>query len=157
MVSAGYHRGPTPGPGRQPRDTPAARRADPVPAATLDGMTLPHLLAAPTTAAVVDLTTGRAIPTAAALAGLVGVVLGALALRGSRLVGGRPGVVAGLVLAVAAAVVGALRTVWSAGGLGTGNGLAGAVVALVLGAVGTVLGGLALARSRRGAGSVARR
>ena len=120
-------------------------------------MTLPHLLAAPATAAVVDLTTGRAVPSAAALAGLVSVVLGVLALRGSRRVGGRAGVVAGLVLGVAAAVVGALRTVWSAGGPGTGNGLAGAVVALVLGAVGTLLGGLVLARSRRDAGSAARR
>ena len=61
---------------------------------------------------------GRLVPTVAAVVGLIGVVLGGLALARS------------------------------AGRIGTGNGRRGAIVALVLGPIGLVIGGLALARSR---------
>ncbi len=86
-------------------------------------MSVRLLLAAPEAAPALlaaggGIGTGRTVPTAAAVLGLV------------------------------SAVVGGLHAANAAGGLGTGNGLAGAVAALVLGLVGTVVGGLALARSR---------
>ena len=45
--------------------------------------------------------------------------------------------------------IGALHTLFSAGGFGTGNGLAGALVAMAMGLVSLIVGGLALARGRR--------
>lgn len=91
---------------------------------------------------------GRLLPTLAALAGLIGVVLGGRALARSRCAGnGRAGAVAAAVLGLISVVVGGLHAVNSAGGFGTGNGLAGAIVAIVLGLAGLVLAGQALARS----------
>jgi Family of unknown function (DUF6223) len=98
--------------------------------------------------------TGRAVPTAAAVAGLVGAVLGGMVLARSRWFsarGKRTASGAAVLLGLAAAVVGGVHAANAAGGLGTGNGLAGAVLAVVLGAVGVVLGGLGLARSRAAA------
>ncbi|WP_447006759.1 DUF6223 family protein [Saccharothrix isguenensis] len=95
--------------------------------------------------------TGRFVPTAAALVGLVGVVLGASALRSARRPAGngRVGAIAAGVAGLVALVVGWLHYADSAGGFGTGNGRAGAIVAMVVGVLGVVLGGLALVRSRR--------
>ena len=67
----------------------------------------------------IGITDGRARALVAAAVGLIGLVVGGLALARS------------------------------AGRIGTGNGRAGAIVALVLGLVGMVLGRLALARSSR--------
>jgi len=93
---------------------------------------------------------GRLVPTVAAVAGLIGVVLGGLALARSRRPGNRrAGAIMATVLGLISLVIGGLHAANSAGGFGTGNGLAGAIVAIVLGLVGMVLGGLALARSRR--------
>ncbi len=87
-----------------------------------------HLLAAPAAAHVsvqlaaagdTGIGSGRLVPTAAAVVGLIGVVLGALALA-------RP-----------------------ASRIGTGNGPRGAIAAGVAGLISVVVGGLALARSRR--------
>lgn len=97
-----------------------------------------------------DIGSGRTVPT---VLGLIGVVIGGLALaRSAGRIGvgnGRTGAIVGLVLGLISAVVGGLHMANSAGGLGTGNGLAGAIVALVLGLIGVVIGGLALARSHR--------
>jgi hypothetical protein len=90
------------------------------------------------------MTSGRLLATSAAVIGLIGVVLGGLAL--GRLLGasGRIGaIIAGLI----AVIVGGLRVV-TASGIGTGGGRAGAIIALVLGVIAIALGGFALARSR---------
>jgi hypothetical protein len=92
---------------------------------------------------------GRTVPSAAAVVGLAGAVLGALALARPARRTARTMAIVALGLAVVSVVVGGVHAANSAGGLGTGNGLAGAVVAVVLGLVGLVLGGLAAARSRR--------
>ncbi len=102
--------------------------------------------------AAYEIGTGRAVPSAAALVGLAGVVIGGLALARS----GRPGTsrraaVAAVAAGLVSAVVGGVHAANAAGGLGTGNGLAGAVMAVVLGVVGMAAGGLALARARRAA------
>jgi hypothetical protein len=95
---------------------------------------------------------GRLVPTVAAVVGLIGVVLGGLALaRSANRVGtsnGRRGAIAA-VAGLISLVVGGLHSANSAGGFGTGNGLAGAIVAMVVGLIALVLGALALARSRR--------
>ena len=88
---------------------------------------------------------GRLMPSVAALVGLMGVVLGGVALGRSA---GRIGIAAG-VAGLISVIVGGLHAANSAGGIGTGNGLAGAIVAMVVGLISMVLGGLALARARR--------
>lgn len=96
-------------------------------------------------AGVYELGVGRTVPSIAAVLGLVGVVVAALAL--ARRVT-RAGSVAALGLGVLAAVVGGLHAANAAGGLGTGNGLAGAVAAVAAGLVAVALGAVALTRSR---------
>jgi hypothetical protein len=123
-------------------------------------MSVPHLPAAPAAALVFvavggyDVGSGRLVPTVAAVAGLVSVVLGGLALTRPRRAGNgnrRPAAVVAVGAGLAGVFVGGVHAANSAGGLGTGNGLAGAVVAVVLGLAGTVVGGIALARFRRDA------
>jgi hypothetical protein len=98
---------------------------------------------------------GRLVPGVAAVVGLIGVVLGGLALArsadriGTGKVNGRGVAIAAGVAGLIGVVVGGLHAANSAGGFGTGNGLAGAIVAMVLGLISMVLGGRALARSRR--------
>jgi hypothetical protein len=93
---------------------------------------------------------GRLVPTLAAVVGLIGVVLGGLAMaRFSRTGNGRRGAIAAEAAGFISVVVGGLHAANSAGGFGTGNGLAGAIVAMVVGLIGMVLGALVLARSRR--------
>jgi len=62
--------------------------------------------------------------------------------------GGRRGAVVALVAGLIGVVNGAVILAVADGGLGTGNGVAGAAMALVFGLVGAVLGRLVLARSR---------
>jgi hypothetical protein len=94
---------------------------------------------------------GRLLPTVAAVIGLIGVIVGGLALARSRRAGnGRTGAIIAAVLGLVSLVIGGLHSANSAGGFGTGNGLAGAIVAVALGLIGLVLAGLALARSRSG-------
>ncbi|MPZ78943.1 MAG: hypothetical protein GEV28_00470 [Actinophytocola sp.] len=98
------------------------------------------------------LTAARLWATLAALLGLVGAVIGGLALaRSVRRIGdgGRKGAIVALASGLIAVVVGALNLAVADGGPGTGNGVVGGALALVLGLVAMVLGGLALARSRR--------
>jgi hypothetical protein len=93
---------------------------------------------------------GRLVPTVAAVVGLIGVVLGGLALARSRRAGnGKRGAYVALVTGLISVIVGGLHAANSAGGFGTGNGLAGAIVAIVLGLIAVVLGGLTLARLRQ--------
>ena len=98
-------------------------------------------------AAGLTLGTGRTIPTAAAVIGLVGIVLAILALIRPALV--RFGAPISFVLGLISAIVGGLHAAYAAGGVGTGNGLAGAVVAVILGVIGIALGALAYSRSHR--------
>jgi hypothetical protein len=63
--------------------------------------------------------------------------------------GGRKGAIVAVVAGLTGVVNGAVNLAVADGGLGTGNGVAGGALALVLGLIGAVLGGLALARSRR--------
>ena len=62
---------------------------------------------------------------------------------------GRAGASLAAVVGLIGVVIGGLALARSAGRMGTGNGRNGAIVALVLGLIGIVLGGLARARSRR--------
>ncbi len=99
-------------------------------------------------AAGYELGVGRTVPTAAALLGLVSVIIGGLALARSRHGGtGRAPIMTALTLGPISVLVGAVHGANAAGGPGTGNGVVGAIVAVALGLLGTVLGALVLARS----------
>jgi hypothetical protein len=99
------------------------------------------------------MTPKRMVASTAVLVGLVGAVVGGLALaRSAGRIGngtGRRGAIVALVLGPIGLVVGGLVVATAEGGLGTGNGLGGGVVAMMVGLIGMTLGGLALARSRR--------
>lgn len=99
------------------------------------------------------LTPKRVMASGAAVTGLIGAVIGGLALaRSAGRIGngnGRRGAIVALVLGPIAVVIGGLVVATADGGLGTGNGLAGGVVAMMVGLIGMALGGLALSRSRR--------
>jgi hypothetical protein len=90
---------------------------------------------------------GRLLPSVAAVVGLIGVVIGGLAL--ARAGNGRAGAIVAAVLGLISLVIGGLHAANSTGGFGTGKGLAGAIVAMAVGLISMVLGGLALARFRR--------
>ena len=91
--------------------------------------------------------------TTVAVLGLVGVIIGGLALArpASRFgtASGRLGAIVALVAGLIAIVNGGLVLAIANGGPGSGKGVVGGAVALLLGLIATVLGGLALARSRR--------
>jgi hypothetical protein len=113
-------------------------------------MSVPHMPAGYLEAAGFELGSGRLLPTVAAVIGLAGVVIGALALaRSGRGGNGRARAVPALVAGLTSVVAGGLHAANAAGGVGTGNGLAGAVIAMALGLIGIGVAGLALARSRR--------
>jgi hypothetical protein len=99
----------------------------------------------------VGFTSARAGATVLAVIGLIGVIIGGLALRAAGRIGGngRPGALVSVVLGIIVSVLSAAHLGRSTGGFGTGGGRAGAIVALVLGLIGISLGGLALARLRR--------
>jgi len=106
----------------------------------------------PADTTVYTMTPQRITASTAASVGLIGAVIGGLALfRAARRIGnhGRRGAVVALVLGPIGLVIGGLVVATADGGVGTGNGLAGGVVAMMLGLIGMALGGLALARSRR--------
>ena len=95
----------------------------------------------------IGLGSGRLVPTVAAVVGLAGVIVGAIAL--GRNSNGRGGAIAAGVAGLISLIVGGLHAAISAGGFGTGNGLAGAIVAIVLGLIGVVLAALAVTRGRQ--------
>jgi hypothetical protein len=107
----------------------------------------------PSAVNVYTLTPERIAASAAALVGLIGAVIGGLALaRSAGRIGtgsGRRGAIVALVLGPIGLVVGGLVVATADGGLGTGNGLGGGNVAMTVGLIDMALGGLALARSRR--------
>ncbi|MBM0274344.1 DUF6223 family protein [Micromonospora tarensis] len=109
-----------------------------------------HASAQPHAAAALAMSSGRLGASSAVLLGLVGSVIGGLALARPA---GRFGAGLGAGLALATGLIGmalgGLVVATSDGGVGTGNGRGGAFVALAVGLLGVVLGGLALVRARR--------
>jgi len=107
----------------------------------------------PPAVSVYTMTPERIAATVAAVVGLIGAVVGGLALaRSAGRIGtgtGRRGAIVALVLGPIGLVIGGLVVATADGGLGTGNGLGGGIVAMVVGLIGMALGWLALARSRR--------
>jgi len=107
----------------------------------------------PAAATVYTMTPERIAASTAAVVGLIGAIIGGLALaRSAGRIGngnGRRGAILALVLGPIGLVIGGLVVATADGGVGTGNGLAGAVVAMMVGLIGMALGGLALVRSRR--------
>jgi hypothetical protein len=102
---------------------------------------------------VYTMTPERMAASTAAVVGLIGAIIGGLALaRSTGRIGngnGRRGAIVALVLGPIGLVIGGLVVATADGGLGTGYGIAGGVVAMTVGLIGIALGGLALARSRR--------
>src|SRR6186713_2473565 len=107
----------------------------------------------PPAVGVSTLTPERMAASAAAVVGLIGAVIGGVALARSAgrngTGNGRRGAIVALVLGPIGLVIGGLVVAAADGGLGTGNGLGGGIVAMMVGLIGVALGGLALARSRR--------
>ncbi|GHO99670.1 hypothetical protein KSF_097180 [Reticulibacter mediterranei] len=110
-------------------------------------------LSGPAIETVYGPTTQRLWAGAAAVLGLIALVIGGLVLGrpASRFgpASGRLGVIVALVVGLIAAVNGGLVLALANGGPGTGNGVVGGAMALVLGLIALVIGGLALGRSRR--------
>ncbi len=73
----------------------------------------------------------------------------ALARSAGRIGDGRRRAIASLIAGLTGMVVGALNLAVADGGPGTGNGVVGGALALLLGLIASVLGWLALSRSRR--------
>jgi Family of unknown function (DUF6223) len=124
-----------------------------VDAALLGGVGLTEPAVAQVSVAAGVIGSGRLVPIVAAVVGLIGVVIGGLALaRSTGRIGtgnGRRGAIVAGVAGLIGVVVSGLHLANSTGGFGTGNGRAGAIVAAVVGLIGMVLAGLALVRSRR--------
>ena len=106
----------------------------------------------PLLAAITIMGSGRLGATVAAVIGLIGTVIGGLALgRASRRTRsdyvvpptGDDGATAAIVLGVISLVLGGLFLATADGGPGTGNGVVGSIVAIVLGPIAMVLGRLA--------------
>ncbi|MFD7442898.1 DUF6223 family protein [Streptomyces sp. NPDC059909] len=112
-----------------------------------------HVSVQPAAASVYTMTAGRLGASVAAVLGLIGMVIGGLALaRPAGRFGtgsGRLGAIVALAAGLIGMALGGLVVTTSDGGIGTGNGRGGAIVALVVGLIAMVIGGLALARSRR--------
>jgi Family of unknown function (DUF6223) len=107
----------------------------------------------PAAASVYAMTPERIAAVVAVVVGLIGAVIGGLALARSagRSSAGsaRSGAIMAMVLGPIGLAIGGLVVATADGGFGTGNGLAGGIVAMMVGVIGMALGGLALARSRR--------
>jgi hypothetical protein len=117
--------------------------------------TIAHASVQQAAASVYTMSPGRIGAMIAVATGLIGAVIGGLALaRSSGRTGtgdGRRRVVAALVLGAIGLLIGGLVVASADGGLGTGQGLGGGVVAIMVGLISMALGGLARARSRRAA------
>lgn len=108
---------------------------------------------------VYTMSPGRVAASAAAVVGLIGALIGGLALaRSPGRMGtgtGRRGAIVALVLGPICLVIGGVVVATADGGIGTGNGLGGGIVAMVVGVIAMTLGWMALTRSRRTASSLA--
>jgi hypothetical protein len=108
--------------------------------------------AQPSAASVYTMSAGRLTATSAAVLGLIGMVVGGLALARPHgrfgTARGRLGANVALAAGLIAMVLGGVVAATSDGSLGTGNGLGGAIVALIMGLTAMVLGGRAIARLR---------
>ena len=95
------------------------------------------------------ITSGRLESILAAVAGIISIVVGRLALRStSRDGSGKQKSIVALTMGLICIIASGIHLARSyTASFGTGSGKAGAIVALVLGLIGMVLGGLALARS----------
>ncbi|MHB9755485.1 DUF6223 family protein [Streptomyces sp. BYX5S] len=94
-------------------------------------------------------TADRVWATSAVGVGLIGVVLGGLALAGRLGHRSRRAALAAQCAGLVAALVGVLNLALADGGPGTGNGVVGGGIALVLGVAAVVVGRLARNRFRR--------
>ena len=116
-----------------------------------------HVSVQPAAASNYAMSSGRLGATAAAVLGLIGVVIGGLAMaRPAGRFGtgsGRLGAIVALAAGLIAMALGGLVVATADGGIGTGNGLGGAIVALVLGPIGLVIGGLVVATADGGLGT----
>ena len=112
-----------------------------------------QIKAPPFTVSHYTFTPKRIVASSGVVIGLIGAVIGGLAVaRSARRAGpGNPrrGAMLALILGPIAAIVGGVVVATAKGGLGTGNGLAGGVVAIAMGAIGMLLGAFALGRRRR--------
>ncbi len=112
-----------------------------------------HASVQPAAASVYTMSAGRLGATTAAVSGLLGVIIGGLALaRPAGRFGtgnGRLGAIVALAAGLIAMALGGLVVATADGALGSGNGLGGGIVALLVGLAAMALGGLALARARR--------
>ena len=125
-------------------------------AALFGGLVYAVLVAAhvsePAATTVYGLTPRRLWATTVAVLGLVGVIIGGLALArpasGFGTHSGRLGAIVALVAGLIAVVNGALNMAIANGGPGTGNGVVGGAAAFVLGLIAMALGGMALTRRR---------
>ena len=106
-----------------------------------------HIWLQPADNRVSGMTPRRLWATTAAVLGLIGVIVGGLALPGRR--NGRLGAIVGLVMGLVALANGGLNLAVAKGGPGSGSGIIGGVVALVLGVLAVALAGISLARPRR--------
>jgi hypothetical protein len=95
-------------------------------------------------APVVGITSGRLGAIAAAVVGLISVIIGWLAVARSN----RRGAIVALVVGLIGIILSGVHLARFTGAIGTGSGRLGAIVALAVGLIGMVLGGLAMARSR---------
>lgn len=100
---------------------------------------------------VTGITSGRAAALVPAGIGLIGMIIGWIALRRSRIHAGkgRPGAVIAVCLGVTDLILSILHLIRSSdNNFGTGSGKLGAIVALVFAVIGIFLGGIAMSRSR---------
>ncbi|GGP13060.1 DUF6223 family protein [Nonomuraea glycinis] len=108
-----------------------------------------QVLAQPDPAGAYTMSAGRLWSLVAALLGLAGAAIGALALARPTARIGRWGAIWALLAGLAGAAIGGLVVATAKGGPGTGYGIVGGYVALVIGLIAMTLGGLTLARHRR--------
>jgi multidrug transporter EmrE-like cation transporter len=100
------------------------------------------------------ITPGRAEALVPAVLGLIGIIIGFIALaRAKRNIPlGRPMAIIALGLGLISIILSGLHLARATGAIGTGSGRLGAIVALVFGLIGAVAGWRALAKLRRMAG-----
>lgn len=100
---------------------------------------------------VSGITPGRAAALIPVVVGLIGLIIGWMALaRSSGRIGSmRLKAIIALLMGLIGIILSSVHLARATGGIGTGSGRLGAIVALALGLIGMILGGLALARYRR--------